>query len=89
MVSVFRQKYTIKGKDGKRVRRQSKCWHIDYKPTAPESVSRALRTSKQPPNWREKQSRDRSALLTHTKSIEESRWSSLQKTLTQDLTSRL
>jgi site-specific recombinase XerD len=31
MASIFRQEYTIEGKDGKRVRKQSQYWYIDYK----------------------------------------------------------
>ncbi len=31
MASIFRQKYTVKDKDGKRVRKQSQHWYIDYK----------------------------------------------------------
>jgi integrase len=31
MASIFRQRYTAKGKDGKRVRKQSQFWYIDYK----------------------------------------------------------
>lgn len=31
MASIFKQKYTIEGKSGKRIRKQSKYWYIDYK----------------------------------------------------------
>jgi len=31
MASIFKQKYTTKGKDGKRIRKQSQYWYIDYK----------------------------------------------------------
>ncbi len=31
MASIFKQRYTAKGKDGKRIRKQSKCWYVDYK----------------------------------------------------------
>ncbi|KKK84718.1 hypothetical protein LCGC14_2780520, partial [marine sediment metagenome] len=31
MASVFRQKYTVAGNNGKRIRKQSKFWYIDYK----------------------------------------------------------
>ena len=31
MASIFRQKYTVAGTNGKRIRKQSKFWYIDYK----------------------------------------------------------
>ncbi len=31
MASIFKQKYTVPGKNGKRIRKQSKCWYIDFK----------------------------------------------------------
>ena len=31
MASIFKQKYTVAGNDGKRIRKQSKFWYIDYK----------------------------------------------------------
>ncbi len=31
MASIFKQKYTIPGKNGKRIRKQSKCWYLDFK----------------------------------------------------------
>ena len=31
MASIFKQKYTVAGDNGKRIRKQSKCWYIDYK----------------------------------------------------------
>ncbi len=31
MASIFKQKYTVEGKSGKRIRKQSKYWYIDYK----------------------------------------------------------
>ena len=31
MASIFKQKYTVAGKNGKRVRKQTQCWYIDYK----------------------------------------------------------
>jgi len=31
MASIFKQKYTVPGKNGKRIRKQSKFWYIDYK----------------------------------------------------------
>ena len=31
MASIFRQKYTVAGVSGKRLRKQSKNWYIDYK----------------------------------------------------------
>ncbi len=33
MASIFKQKYTVPGKSGKRIRKQSACWYIDYKAT--------------------------------------------------------
>lgn len=31
MASIFKQKYTVAGDNGKRIRKQSACWYIDYK----------------------------------------------------------
>ncbi|MHC4582625.1 MAG: tyrosine-type recombinase/integrase [Planctomycetota bacterium] len=31
MASILRQKYTLKDKNGKTVRKQSQCWYVDYK----------------------------------------------------------
>ncbi len=31
MASIFKQKYTVAGNNGKRIRKQSKFWYIDYK----------------------------------------------------------
>ena len=31
MASIFKQKYTVAGKDGERVRKQSRYWYIDYR----------------------------------------------------------
>ena len=31
MASIFKQKYTVAGNNGKRIRKQSQCWYIDYK----------------------------------------------------------
>jgi len=31
MASIFKQRYTAKGKDGKRIRKQSKFWYVDFK----------------------------------------------------------
>jgi len=31
MASIFKQRYTIKDKNEKRIRKQTKCWYIDYK----------------------------------------------------------
>ena len=31
MASIFKQKYTIADENGKRIRKQSQCWYIDYK----------------------------------------------------------
>ena len=31
MASIFKQKYTVAGDNGKRIRKQSQCWYIDYK----------------------------------------------------------
>ncbi len=31
MASIFKQRYTAKGKDGERIRKQSKCWYIEYR----------------------------------------------------------
>ena len=31
MASIFKQRYTIEGENGKRVRKQTKCWYVDYK----------------------------------------------------------
>jgi integrase len=31
MASIFKQRYTEKDKNGKRIRKQTKCWYIDYK----------------------------------------------------------
>ena len=31
MASIFRQRYTVKDKNGKTIRKQSKNWYIDYK----------------------------------------------------------
>ena len=31
MASVFKQKYTVAGNNGRRIRKQSQCWYIDYK----------------------------------------------------------
>ena len=39
MASIFRQSYTVKDKSGKRIRKKSKFWYIDYK-TADETRKR-------------------------------------------------
>jgi len=31
MASIFKQRYTVEGKNGKRIRKQTKCWYIDFK----------------------------------------------------------
>jgi len=31
MASIFRQRYTVKDQNGKRVRKHSKCWYVDFK----------------------------------------------------------
>ena len=31
MASIFKQKYTVAGGNGRRIRKQSACWYIDYK----------------------------------------------------------
>ena len=31
MASIFKQKYTVAGNNGKRIRKQTQCWYIDYK----------------------------------------------------------
>ena len=31
MASIFKQKYTVAGENGKRIRKQTQCWYIDYK----------------------------------------------------------
>jgi integrase len=31
MASIFKQKYTVAGKNGKRIRKQSQYWYVDYK----------------------------------------------------------
>ncbi len=31
MASIFKQKYTVAGNNGNRIRKQSKSWYIDYK----------------------------------------------------------
>src|SRR4030042_3611102 len=31
MASIFKQRYTVEDKNGKRVRKQTKCWYVDYK----------------------------------------------------------
>ena len=31
MASIFKQKYTVAGNNGKRIRKQSQYWYIDYK----------------------------------------------------------
>jgi len=31
MASIFKQRYTVQGKNNKRIRKQTKCWYIDYK----------------------------------------------------------
>jgi len=31
MASIFRQKYTVTGENGKRIRKQSQYWYIDHK----------------------------------------------------------
>jgi len=31
MASIFKQKYTVAGNNGRRLRKQSQCWYVDYK----------------------------------------------------------